>query len=86
GKTYPAFWLNLREELIAAKDDRGTHICLRARSEDAVRAFHAAAPANGCTRANEPGPRQGEMTGYDGAFIPDADQTTIEVATFPRKD
>jgi len=86
GKTYPEFWLNLREALQPATGDPGTHICLRARSEDAVRAFHEAALARGCASGGDPGPRQGEMTGYYGAFILDADQNKIEVATFPPKD
>jgi catechol 2,3-dioxygenase-like lactoylglutathione lyase family enzyme len=86
GKTYPEFWLNLREELMRAEGDPGTHICLRARSEEAVCAFHEAALAHGCTSAGDPGPRQGEMTGYYGAFILDPDKNKIEVATFPRKD
>jgi len=86
GKTYPEFWLNLREVLESAKGDPGSHICLRARSEEAVRAFHEAALAHGCTSAGDPGPRRGEMTGYYGAFILDSDRNKIEVATFPRKE
>lgn len=86
GKTYPEFWINLREALEPATGDPGAHICLRARSEDAVRAFHAAGLAHGWRSAGQPGPRQGERTAYYGAFILDADHNKIEVATFPRPD
>lgn len=86
GKAYPEFWLNLREELKRAEGDPGTHVCLRARHEEVVRAFYETALAHGCTSAGGPGPRQGEMTGYYGAFILDPDRNKIEVATFPRQD
>ena len=86
GKAYPEFWLNLREEVKPAEGDPGTHICLRAPSEEVVRAFHEVALAHGCTSAGDPGQRQGEMIGYYGAFILDPDRNKIEVATFPRKD
>ena len=85
GNRYPEFWLNLRLGQ-AAPIDTGTHICLRAPDEAAVRAFFAAALAGGGRSAGDPGPRQGEMTGYYGAFILDRDGNKIEVATFPRKE
>lgn len=37
----------------------GTHVCFVAPSQDAVKAFHAAALANGGRDAGEPGPRPG---------------------------
>ncbi|MGE0223980.1 MAG: VOC family protein [Acetobacteraceae bacterium] len=85
GKTYPEFWLNLRTGLPPGPDDPGTHICLRARDEDAVRGFHAAALAQGCRDGGAPGPRRGEMTSYYGAFMIDPDGNKIEAAHFPRK-
>jgi len=60
------------------------HICLRRRDEDSVRAFHAAALANGGADAGAPGPRQAAMTTYFGAFIFDPDGNKIEAVTFPR--
>jgi catechol 2,3-dioxygenase-like lactoylglutathione lyase family enzyme len=42
GKKYPELWLNLRAGM-PADADPGTHVALRAASQDAVRAFHAAA-------------------------------------------
>ena len=57
GKRYPEFWLNLRTNLAPAPEDTGTHICLRAPTEAAVRKFFDDALALGCTSAGDPGPR-----------------------------
>ena len=85
GKRYPEFWLNSRPGLPPAPKDNGTHICLRAPDETAVRAFFAAALAGGCTGDGDPGPRQAAMTGYFAAFIRDRDGNRIEAATFPAR-
>lgn len=82
GKNYPEFWINLREDL--ATPSTGIHICLRTRDEDSVRAFHAAALAQGGSDAGSPGPRQAAMTTYYGAFIFDPDGNKIEAVTFPK--
>ncbi len=84
GKTYPEFWLNARREHPAMADGTGAHVALRARSEDAVREFHAAALAMGGRDDGAPGPRQGALTGYFGAFILDPDGNKIEAVNFPR--
>jgi catechol 2,3-dioxygenase-like lactoylglutathione lyase family enzyme len=83
GKSYPEFWINLREGLVPQPQSTGIHICLRTRSEDAVHAFHAAALAHGGADAGPPGPRQAAMTTYFGAFIFDPDGNKIEAVTFP---
>jgi len=83
GKRYPEFWLNLRPDLPPAAADPGTHICLRAPSEEAVCAFHAQALAQGGANDGEPGPRQAAMTTYYGAFIRDPDGNKIEAVCFP---
>lgn len=85
GKRYPEFWLNLRASLPTAPANPGTHICLRAPDAAAVDAFFAAALAGGCKSDGDPGPRQGAMTPYYGAFILDRDGNKIEAVTFPRK-
>ena len=85
-KRYPEFWLNRREVLVAAGADTGSHVCLRAPDEDAVRAFHAAALALGGTDAGAPGPRPAAMTTYFVAFIQDPDGNKIEAVTFPKLD
>ena len=61
----------------------GTSPCARA-SEEAVRAFHAAALAGGGRCAGEPGPRQAAMTTYFGAFILDPDGNKLEALSFPK--
>jgi len=83
GKTYPEFWLNARDAQPAQPETTGTHIALRARSEDAVRAFHAAALVYGGGDAGAPGPRQGAMTVYYGAFVFDPEGNKIEAVNFP---
>ena len=84
GKTYPEFWLNARQGAARAPEDTGAHVCLRARSVDAVREFHARALAQGGRDDGPPGPRKGEMTDYIGAFIRDLDGNKIEAMTIPR--
>ena len=84
GKNYPELWLNLREGLSPQPETTGVHIALRARSEEAVREFHAAALALGGKDAGEPGPRQAALTTYYGAFIFDPDGNKIEALNFPR--
>jgi catechol 2,3-dioxygenase-like lactoylglutathione lyase family enzyme len=84
GKRYPEFWLNLRENLPKVPTDTGVHICLRAPSDEAVSSFHRLALEGGCADAGAPGPRQGEMTPYFGAFIFDIDGNKIEAVCFPR--
>lgn len=83
GKRYPEFWINLRDGLPPVADNTGVHIALRARSEEAVTAFHAAALTKGGRCAGPPGPRQAAMTTYFGAFILDPDGNKIEAVTFP---
>ena len=84
GKRYPEFWLNERSDLARQPETTGTHICLRAASEDSVRGFHAAALACGGTSAGDPGPRQAALTTYYGAFIFDPDGNKIEAVYFPK--
>jgi catechol 2,3-dioxygenase-like lactoylglutathione lyase family enzyme len=83
GKAYPEFWLNARPDGERAAADTGAHICLRARSIEVVREFHARALANGGRDDGAPGPRKGEMTDYFGAFIRDPDGNKIEAMTIP---
>ena len=84
GKSYPEFWINLREGLAPVSQTTGVHIALRARDEDAVRAFHRAALAMGGQDAGAPGPRDAALTTYFGAFIFDPDGNKIEAVNFPR--
>jgi catechol 2,3-dioxygenase-like lactoylglutathione lyase family enzyme len=82
GKTYPELWLNARAGLGPQPAGTGSHVALRARSEEAVRGFHQAALAAGGRDGGAPGPRQGAMTNYYGAFILDPEGNKIEAVNF----
>jgi catechol 2,3-dioxygenase-like lactoylglutathione lyase family enzyme len=84
GKKYPELWLNLRPDMGPAPDNPGGHIALRASSEEAVRAFHAAALASGGASDGEPGQRPAAMTTYFGAFVLDPDGNKLEAVSFPK--
>ena len=84
GKRFPEIWINHRPGMTRADPDPGHHACLRASSDEAVLAFHAAALANGGADAGARGPRQAAMTTYVGAFILDPDGAKLEAACFPR--
>jgi catechol 2,3-dioxygenase-like lactoylglutathione lyase family enzyme len=86
GKRYPEIWLNHRPGRAAEPDGTGLHVCLRAASEEAVRAFHQAALDGGGRSDGEPGPRGAAMTTYYGAFVLDLDGNKLEAASFPRAD
>jgi catechol 2,3-dioxygenase-like lactoylglutathione lyase family enzyme len=83
GSTYPELWLNARPTMAAISPDTGAHICLRARTTEAVDAFHALAVANGGTDDGAPGLRQATQVTYYAAFIRDPDGNRIEVMTVP---
>lgn len=82
GNRYPEFWVNVREDLLATTNT-GSHIALRAKTENAVGEFYKAALANGGADDGPPGRRQGETTSYVGAFIIDPDGNKIEIVNFP---
>jgi catechol 2,3-dioxygenase-like lactoylglutathione lyase family enzyme len=83
GKRYAEFWINLRPAM-AGDRDGGAHVCLRARSQDEVHRFHAAALAHGGADDGAPGPRQHDDPGriYYAAFIRDPDGNRIEAVCF----
>jgi len=84
GKRYPEFWINKRPRMAPVAVDTGVHICLRAASEDAVRAFYGAAVRLGGADDGAPGMRPAATRDYFAAFIRDPDGNKIEAATFPR--
>ncbi|MGO4716576.1 VOC family protein [Bradyrhizobium sp. 2TAF24] len=84
GIKYPEFWLNARPAMSPIADDTGVHICLRARSPEAVDEFHARALAQGGRDDGAPGPREAAMVTYYAAFIRDLDGNKIEVMTVPQ--
>ena len=83
GMKFPEFWLNARPQMRPIDDDTGAHVCLRARSKEAVQEFHARAIAGGGRDDGAPGPRQATMVVYYAAFIRDLDGNKIEVMTVP---
>lgn len=82
GKKFPEFWLNRRPSLPRLTYDTGTHICLGARSAEAVRAFHREGLAMGGTDEGPPGLRPQYHPGYYAAFLFDPDGNKIEAVCF----
>lgn len=82
GRKYPELWLNHRPEMNERGIDDGFHVCLRARTVDAVQAFHEAAIAADGESDGAPGPRPQYSAGYYAAFIRDLDGNRLEVVTF----
>ena len=82
GKKHPEFWLNRRDGMARVTPDTGIHICLRARSVDAVQAFYEAALAAGAEDDGPPGMRPHYDETYYAAFVRDPDSNRIEVVTF----
>jgi len=80
GKSYAEFWLNLRKDMISPGN--GAHVCLRARTTEAVDAFHAAALAAGGASDGAPALRPQHGESYYAAFIRDADGNRVEAVNF----
>lgn len=85
GKQYPDFWLNERRAMAPVDPNTGTHICLRASSPEAVKAFYDVAMSAGATSDGPPGSRPEYTDGYFAAFIRDPDGNKIEAVTFIKK-
>ena len=83
GKTYPEFWINLREGMPHVAAESGVHICLRAKTTAEVDAFHAAALSAGGASDGAPGIRPHDRVRYYAAFVTDPDGNRIEAVTFP---
>src|ERR1700761_6955872 len=82
GKSYPEFWINLRPGMAKVAAGSGVHICLRAKTADAVDAFHAAALAAGGATERPPDIRPHDRVKYYAAFVVDPDGNRIEAVTF----
>lgn len=82
GKPHSEFWLNARPGMAMVPADSGTHICLRTKSAEAVKAFYDAAMKLGATNDGAPGIRSHYSENYYAAFIRDFDGNKIEVVTF----
>jgi catechol 2,3-dioxygenase-like lactoylglutathione lyase family enzyme len=86
GTGYPEFWINLRADMAPVLPGSGVHICLRAKSTDAVDSFHAAALNAGGQSDGGPGLRPHDRVRYYAAFVRDPDGNRIEAVTFPKDD
>ncbi len=86
GKRYPEFWINLRPGLPPVALESGCHICLRAKCESEIDAFHEAALSAGGASDGVPGLRPHDRVRYYAAFIRDPDGNRIEAVTFPAGD
>ncbi len=82
GKRYPEFWLNHRSERIKTHTDNGSHLCLRAKSSEAIDKFYKLALDLGASSGGELGYRPEYHASYYACFIVDADGNHIEVVTF----
>ena len=82
GKPHSEFWLNARPGMLKVPADSGTHICLRTKSAEAVKAFYATAMKLGAIDDGAPGIRSHYSENYYAAFIRDFDGNKIEVVTF----
>jgi catechol 2,3-dioxygenase-like lactoylglutathione lyase family enzyme len=78
GDKHPEFWVQLPADQKAASVGNGVHISFAAPSKAAVKAFHAAAMANGGKDEGGPGPRPDYGPDYYGAFCRDVDGNKIE--------
>jgi catechol 2,3-dioxygenase-like lactoylglutathione lyase family enzyme len=86
GKRYPEFWINLRPGMPSVASESGCHICLRAKSESEIDAFHGAALSAGGESDGAPSLRPHDRVRYYAAFIRDPDGNRIEAVTFPADD
>lgn len=82
---YVGFGIGRKGQLwIAEKGPQtpATHICFRAPSREAVRAFHAAGLANGGSDNGAPGVREEYHSAYYAAFVTDPEGHNIEAVCF----
>lgn len=83
GTKYPELWLNARSAMRPVETDTGAHLCLRARTREAIDAFYGAALADGGSDDGAPGLRAATQVTYYAAFVRDPDGNRIEVMTVP---
>ena len=85
----PAFWIGAGPPSFwregHAPSHAPIHVALSAKSEDEVRAFHAAALAAGGTDFGAPGQRAKYHPGYYGAFVLDPDGNNVEAVIHHHK-
>ncbi len=80
------FWLLSPFDKAAASPGNGSHVAFLAPNRAAVRAFHAAALANGGSDEGPPGPRPHYHRNYYGAYVRDPDGNKIQAVCHRRED
>jgi catechol 2,3-dioxygenase-like lactoylglutathione lyase family enzyme len=83
GSGAPEFWVQLPANRSAATIGNGVHIGFKARTKDAIHAFHRAALAAGGTDEGAAGPRPDYGSDYYGAFVRDLDGNKLEACLAP---
>ena len=83
GAVAPEFWVQLPANRIAATVGNGVHVGFKARSKEAIHAFHRAALAAGGTDEGAAGPRPDYGPDYYGAFVRDLDGNKLEACLAP---
>jgi len=68
----------VRQSSVEAPVSRAVHVAFKSPSEDAVRAFHAAALAHGGRDNGAPGLRPEYEAGYFAAFVIDPEGNNVE--------
>jgi catechol 2,3-dioxygenase-like lactoylglutathione lyase family enzyme len=84
GRGEPEFWVQLPADLAPATLGNGVHVAFKARSKEAVEAFHREALAAGGKDEGAPGPRPRYGPHYFGAFVRDLDGNKIEACVPPK--
>ncbi len=81
---YPDFWVQKPVNGKPATSGNGAHICFKAQSEAAVKAFHAKALGLGASDEGKPGPRPMYGPEYYGGFVRDPDGNKLEAVYFSK--
>lgn len=82
GDKYPEFWINQRANMDTLPKDTGAHVCLRAKTTNAVDEFYAQGIGLGAVCSGKPGLRPEYNKMYYAAFLQDIDGNKIEAVTF----
>ena len=80
----PTIYLYTPEDGRPANVGNGTQVAFTAPGHAAVRAFHAAALANGGTDAGEPGPRPHYGDDYYAAYVRDPDGNKLQAVCYAK--
>jgi len=83
GTGAPEFWVQLPADRSPASVGNGVHIAFKARTKEAIEAFHREALATGARDEGAAGPRPMYGPDYFGAFVRDPDGNKLEACLAP---